>query len=110
MEHGSFRIRPNKRRWEVSTSCIDLLLKESQVEREEGADSTTMAVKETKKVESKCIHDENLSRFQSNIELELRVVKSSDVALYSVCVCVTRLVGFSKALICTFSTERGEWC
>ena len=86
MEHGNFRIGPDKRGWEVSTSCIKLLLKESQVEREEGADSATMAVKETKKVESECIHNENLSRLQSNVELELRVVKSSDVALYIVCV------------------------
>jgi hypothetical protein len=87
MEHGSFRIGSNKRGREVSTSCVELLLKESQVEREEGADSTAMAVKETKKVEIQCIHDEDLSRFQSNIELELRVVKSSDVALYMyVCV------------------------
>ncbi len=62
MEHGSFRIGSNKRGWEVSTSCVDLLLKESQVEREEGADGTAMAVKETEKVEIKCIHDEDLSR------------------------------------------------
>ena len=91
MEYGSFRIGSNKRGWEVSTSCIELLLKESQVEREEGADCAAMAVKETKKVEIKCIHDEDLSRLQSNIELELRVVKSSDVALYmcvSVCMSV----------------------
>lgn len=71
MEHGSFRIGSDKRRWEVSTSCVELLLKESQVEREEGADGATMAVKKTEKVEVKCIHDENLSRLESNIELEL---------------------------------------
>ena len=62
MEHGSFRIGPDKRGWEISTSRVELLLKESQVEREEGADSATMAVKETKKAEIECIHDENLSR------------------------------------------------
>ena len=59
MEHGSFRIGPNKR--EVSNIWINLLLKEGQVEREERADGTAMTVKETKKVEGECIHNENLA-------------------------------------------------
>lgn len=74
IEYRSLGIGSDKRRGKFSTRDINLLLKKGQVEREKRADCSSVAVKETKQVESESIHYEDLSRLQPYVELKLRVV------------------------------------